>query len=354
MPQLLDRASASAAVKLLVFIVVTSLATGVLAITIGNVTFGEKTEYRAVFSDVTGVNSGDDVRIAGVRVGTVREIEIHEQATAVVTFDVDAAVDLPASTEATIRYRNLIGQRYIALEPGSDREQVLEEDALIPLERTRPALDLTVLFRGFEPLFEALSPDDVNQLAFEIIQVLQGEGGTVENLLARTSSLTTELADRDKLIGDVITNLNDVLVTLGSKDEELSQTILTLQEFATGLKSDRRAILGSLDAISELSVETADLLEDTRPLLTQDIRELRRLTEILDRNKGSVDTSLQILPIKLDKIGNTAQYGSFFNFYLCNFTGQLVVPDDLARLLGRKERFTIPIDYTTGASRCSL
>jgi phospholipid/cholesterol/gamma-HCH transport system substrate-binding protein len=353
MPKLLDRASVSALVKLIIFIVVTTMATSVLVVTIGNLSFGDKVEYKAVFSDVTGVNKGDDIRIAGVRVGTVQSVELDESDEAVVTFDVDATVELTESTGAMIRYRNLIGQRYIALEPGAAGDEMLAADATIPLERTRPALDLTVLFRGFEPLFEALSPDDVNQLSFEIIQVLQGEGGTIENLLARTASLTTTLANRDELIGDVITNLNDVLVTLGNKDDELSQTILTLQQFATGLKTDRKAILGSLDAISELSVDTADLLQDARPVLTSDIRELRRLTEIIDRNKAAVDDSLQILPIKLDKMGNTAQYGSFFNYYLCSFTGKLIVPEVLAELLGKKGEYSIPIDYTNGASRCS-
>jgi len=352
MPKLLDRKSASALVKLIIFIVVTSMATGVLIVTIGNLSFGDKVEYKAAFSDVTGVNKGDDVRIAGVRVGTVQSVELGKANQAVITFDVEEAVRLTESTGAVIRYRNLIGQRYIALEPGDAEDKPLAAQSTIPMERTRPALDLTVLFRGFEPLFEALSPDDVNQLSFELIQVLQGEGGTVENLLARTSSLTKTLANRDELIGDVITNLNDVLVTLGNKDQELSDTILTLQQFATGLKTDRKAILGSLEAISALSVDTADLLEDARPVLTADIRELRRLTEILDRNKGPLDDSLQILPLKLTKLGNTATYGSFFNYYMCSFTGKLVVPNELAELLGQEEEFSIPIDYTNGASRC--
>jgi len=350
----LDKASALALSKLTIFMVVTTFATSVLVVTIGNLSFADKTEYHAIFSDATAVVEGDDVRIAGVRVGSVTDIEIVDRDQAEVSFEVDSTVSLTKSAQAQIRYRNLIGQRYIALTPGEGSTEPLEEDDTIPLSQTAPALDLTVLFQGFQPLFQALSPDDVNKLAYEIIQVLQGEGGTVENLLARTSSLTQELANRDQLIGDTIDNLNSVLTTFGAKDDELSQTISTLQQFATGLKNDRQAILGSLDAVSELAVETADLVSDARPALTEDVRQLRRLTGNLSQNKQILDRELQILPLKLRKLGNTADYGSWFNFYLCNFHGEVVVPKTVAGLLGRKKPFTVPINYEIGAERCSL
>jgi phospholipid/cholesterol/gamma-HCH transport system substrate-binding protein len=352
--RVLDKASALALSKLTIFMVVTTMATSVLVVTIGNLSFADKKEYHAIFSDVTALVEGDDIRIAGVRVGSVTDIEIVNRDEAEVSFEVDSSVSLTKSAQAQIRYRNLIGQRYIALTPGEGSTEPLADGDTIPLSQTAPALDLTVLFQGFQPLFQALSPDDVNKLAYEIIQVLQGEGGTVENLLARTSSLTQELANRDKLIGDTIDNLNSVLTTFGAKDEELSETISTLQQFATGLKDDRQAILGSLDAVSELAVETADLVSDARPALTEDVRQLRRLTGNLSRNTQVLDRELQILPLKLRKLGNTADYGSWFNFYLCNFHGEVVVPKTVAQLIGRKQAFTVPINYEIGAERCSL
>jgi phospholipid/cholesterol/gamma-HCH transport system substrate-binding protein len=357
----LDKASASAAVKLVIFVIVTTLATSLLVVTIGNLSFGDTTDYKAVFSDVTGLNEGDDVRIAGVRVGSVTDIEIADRENALVSFDVSSSAPLTSATLATIRYRNLVGQRYVALTEGTGGGRELAPGDTIPLEQTQPALDLTVLFNGFRPLFQALSPEDVNQLAYELIRVLQGEGGTIEALLARTSSLTNTLADRDRLIGDVIDNLNEVLVTLGSRDRELSQTILTLQQFATGLKNDRRAILGSLNSVSELTVETADLISDARPPLTEDIRQLRRLAATLKANGPVLDAGLQILPLKLDKIGHTATYGSWFNFYICHFRGNIILPKQLVDQLPPQvsealgiQNGAIPIDYSTGSERCSL
>jgi phospholipid/cholesterol/gamma-HCH transport system substrate-binding protein len=200
-------------IKAAIFVLVTGLATAVLAVSISNTGVGDTATYYAKFTDATSLNPGDDVRINGVRVGQVDGLSIVDQKVARVEFSVDRNRRLPAGVAAVIKYRNMVGQRYIALQRGSQSGN-LPQGAEIPLERTTPALDLTDLFNGFKPLFQALSPKDVNQLSGEIVQVLQGEGGTVESLLAHTGSLTTTLAGRDKVIGEVITNLNSVLKTI--------------------------------------------------------------------------------------------------------------------------------------------
>ena len=131
-----------------------------------------------------------------------------------------------------------------------------------------------MLFGGFRPLFTALTPNDVNSLAYEVIQVLQGEGGTVAGLLQHTASLATTLADRDTVIGQVISNLNSVLSTLDSNRNTLSDTIFQLQQFVSGLSADREAIGAAVQNISGLTAATASLLGDARPDLSHDIAEL--------------------------------------------------------------------------------
>ncbi|QZY29537.1 MCE family protein [Nocardioides coralli] len=322
----LDAKTMGSLVRLLIFILVTTLATGVLIVTIGNVSFGGTKEYKAEFVDATGVVPGDDIRIAGVKVGAVEEVEIVDRTRALVTFAVDEETTLSRATHAAIRYRNLVGQRYISLSETIGDTSAMEEGSTIPVGQTSPALDLTVLFNGFKPLFQALSPEDLNQLSYEIIQVFQGEGGTFEGLLASTASVTQTLADRDQVISDLIDNLNEVLANVGARDEQLSELIVSFRTFIGGLKDDRQAILGSLEEISALSVETAGMVKGIRKPFVEDIAQLRRLAGNIDRNKAELDRALQVLPIKLTKVGRTAIYGSFFNFYLCEFTGSVRVP----------------------------
>jgi len=285
------------------------------------------------------------VRIAGVKVGSVKDIEISDRTRAMVTFSVDTGSRLSDATRATIRYRNLVGQRYISLAEGVGSAQRMKEGDTIPVARTSPALDLTVLFNGFKPLFQALSPADINQLSYEIVQVFQGEGGTLESLLGHTASVTNTLASRDQVIDALITNLNDVLDHLADRDDQLSNLVLTLRTFIKGLKDDREAILGSLDQISDLSVQTADLVKNVRSPLVEDIAQLRRFAANTDKNKAELDRALQVFPIKLDKVGRTAIYGSWFNFYLCDVGGQVTLPGGTALSL---------TPYSTPSGRCNL
>jgi phospholipid/cholesterol/gamma-HCH transport system substrate-binding protein len=323
--------------------VVTALATGVLVATIGNLSFGGSHTYKAVFADATGLNKGDEIRVAGVKVGTVKGVEISDRTRALVTFSVDDSTSVTEATHATIKYRNLVGQRYIALTQEVGSPTKLGDGATIPISRTQPALDLTVLFNGFKPLFQALSPADINQLSYEIVQVFQGEGGTLESLLQHTASVTSTLADRDQVISDLVDNLSEVLDHVADRDQQLNELITTFKQFVGGLNQDRDAILGSLDQISQLSVQTASLVKGVRSPLVADIANLRQLTSNIQRNRGELDRALQVLPIKLEKVGRTAIYGSWFNFYLCQFQGKVRLPG-----------LTVPVQYNTGSPRCDL
>lgn len=341
-PVLANRLGAPLA-KLVAFATVTLLLAGVLAQSLGAFSFGG-TGYRAEFTDVTGLLPGDDIRIAGVRVGRVDAIRVVRDSVAEVSFTLTEDVPLSTTVRAAVRYRNLIGQRYVALteEPGDGRP--LPPGGLIPLDRTSPALDLTTLFNGFRPLFTALNPEDVNKLAYEIIQVLQGEGGTVASLLAHTASLTATLADRDAVIGRVVTNLNAVLGTLDSRDTELDQTIRALQQFVSGLAADREAIGDALANIGKLTGSTAALLADARPALAADIAELGTLAGTLNRNAAVIDGTLGRLPDRFDALTRTASHGSWLNFFMCDFDGRVSVAGHGA---------VNPATFSSTAARCA-
>lgn len=327
--------------KFLAFAAVTAALTGVLAQTLGSLGFGG-TRYRARFTDVTGVLPGDDVRIAGVKVGQVKSVKLVENSLAELEFTVDDAIVLPASTRAKIRYRNLVGQRYVALLEGPAGAGALAKGGLIPLAQTSPALDLTVLFNGFRPLFTGLDPEGVNRFAYEIIQVLQGERGTMADLLRRTASLTTTLADRDEAIARVVSNLGAVLATLGDRDRELSQTIKALQELVSGLAADREAIGAALTGISDLASATSSLLAEARPDLKADIGLLGTLAGTLNRNADVIDGTLDRLPGRLDALTGVASTGSWFNFFLCDFDGKVTAQSASVK---------VPT-FSSGAARC--
>lgn len=314
-------------IKLIVFLLVTSAATYVLAATIANTSFGDTQTYKADFTDAQGLNVGDDVRIAGVRVGTVSSISIVRHNIAEVAFSVEKSHPLPDSAQIKLRYRNLVGQRYLDISQGAGSSTKLQNpDVPIPTSRTTPPVDLTILFAGFKPLFQGLDADQINKLSGAIISTLQGEGGSLQSLFNIVADLTNSLADRDKLIGDVINNLSSVLDTIGQRDTELSNLIIQLQGFISGLAQDRFTIGNAINGINNLTTNTASLLTQVRAPLKRDITDITGLVGVLNANSGTVQFVINEIPATIGPLVRTASYGSWFNFYLCSTSGTLTLP----------------------------
>jgi phospholipid/cholesterol/gamma-HCH transport system substrate-binding protein len=326
----MTRFPVAALVKFLALAVVVTLATTVLALTIAKAGPGGENRYTARFTDATGLLAGDEVRIAGVIVGRVENVSIVDRRIAEVAFTVRDGQPVPSSVIASIQDKNITGLRYLALTQGpGPTGDMLAEGATIPVERTRPPLNLTALFNGFRPLFTALDPQQANQLSWEIVQVLQGQGGTVQSLLAHTSSLTDTIADRDEVIGQVIDNLNAVLETVNARDQQLSDLIVSLQALVSGLAEDREPLGEAIVSIGELTDVTADLVGDARPALRDDIAALGELSDNLDAGEATVESFLQNWPRKLNTISRAASYGGWFQFYLCGFTASVGLGETL-------------------------
>ncbi|GAA2774363.1 MCE family protein [Streptomyces showdoensis] len=306
-------------VKSLVFVLVTALATAVLGLSIANTGVGSRTHsYKALFTDVTGLVKGDSVRIAGVKVGEVTDVRVVQRRTAQVTFTVREDRALPRSATAAVKYLNMVGQRYVSLGRGSGEiAGTLRDGDTIPLDRTTPALDLTLLFNGFKPLFEGLSPADVNDLADSLVQVLQGESGTVDSLMRHIGSLTRTVAAKDQVIGRVVTNLNTVLTTINHREAAFDDLVVTLQKLVTGFNTDRKPLGQAVQAVGDLATTTAGLFQEGRAPLKKDIRELGRLSGTLGAHTPDIEAFLAHTPGKMTALARLSSYGSWFNLYLC-------------------------------------
>jgi phospholipid/cholesterol/gamma-HCH transport system substrate-binding protein len=352
-----NRLFAAAGIKLAIFSVISLLTTGLLVVIMGNIGLGAGRTYEAIFTNASTLEKGDDVRVAGVSVGEVKKVEHYERTNAKVTFRVDADIELTTASTAEIRFLNLVGDRYMALEQGrgADDAEPLDEGDTIPVQHTQPSLDLTVLFNGFKPLFQALTPDQVNELSMNLVQVLQGEGGTVQGLLEHTASLTTALADRDQLIGEVVTNLSETLDTVNRHREQLSTLVIELKDWMQDLARDRKTIGGSLDNISDLTVTVADLLRRGRPLLKRDIVALHHLAKLLndpDQRTEIVDLLERMPEVMSDQI-RTGTYGSWYQYYVCGSSVKITFPllPDIPIIHQIEDAFS-SYEFASTAPRC--
>ena len=313
-------------VKLVVFATVMILVLVGLIVVFSEYRSGDSERYNAAFTDVSGLESGDKVRIAGVEVGRVNGIGLADGNTAEVAFTVDSDQIVHRSTEAVVRYENLTGDRYLELRRGEGDQSPLEPGGVLPISQTSPALDLDALLGGFRPLFRALDPGQVNQLSESIVKVFQGEAGTVQDLLASTSSLTQTIADRDQLIGDVITNLNSVLTTVADNQENVDSIVDDLQQLVSGLSANSTPIAESVSRLNDASANMTTLLSDVRPALREDVAQIDRVAQLINEDEPYVENVINRLPSDFEKMGRLGVYGSFFQFYLCGVIVEITNP----------------------------
>jgi phospholipid/cholesterol/gamma-HCH transport system substrate-binding protein len=312
------------AIKLGAFSLVLLLFTAVIIVVFGQMRFDRTTGYSAIFSNTSGLRAGQFVRASGVEVGKVSKVELIDGGTkARVDFDVDRSLQLFEGTTASIRYLNLIGDRYLELKRG-DSDKRLPAGGTIPIERTEPALDLDALIGGFRPVFRALDPEKVNNIAQSIITIFQGQGGTLNDILDQTASLTSALADRDQAIGEVIRNLNTVLDTTVRHQQQFDETVQNFEVLITSLKNRADPIAESTANISDAAGTVADLLADNRPLLQDTVGYLEGIQQPLVDQQAQLNDILVRLPTAFKIIGRAGGiYGDFFNFYACDVTLKL-------------------------------
>ena len=274
--------------------------------------------YMAEFTNVSGLQKGNFVRIAGVEIGKVSDISIRDDSTVLVKFTVDPSVVLTEGSKAVLHYQDLVGGRYLALEEGAGGIKRLNPGDTIPLSRTDPALDLDALIGGFRPLFRALDPDQVNALTGQLIAAFQSQGATIGSVLTQTAALTNTLADRDRLIGQVITNLNTVLGSLGGQSGQFAKAVDSLSKLLETLAARKQDISNGVAYANAAAGSIADLLTQARPPLMKVVHEADRTAGQVLADRDWFDNLINTLPDTYRQLGREGLYGNFFSFYICD------------------------------------
>jgi phospholipid/cholesterol/gamma-HCH transport system substrate-binding protein len=308
------------ATKFGVFGVVMVVLTAALFAIFGQYRGGSADGYSAVFSDASSLRGGDSVRVAGIRVGTVKEVVLQPDNTVVVDFDASRDVKITSGTKVAVRYLNLVGDRYLELIDGPGSTRIQARGSQIPIERTEPALDLDLLLGGLKPVIQGLNAHDVNALTGSLIEILQGQGGNIESLFSKTASFTTAIADNGQTVQNLIDNLNQVVATVARDGDKLSGVVDRLEQLITGLSADRDPIGTAIEALNSGTASMADLLGKARPPLAGTIDQLNRVAPLLEKDKELLDISLQKAPANYRKLVRLGAYGSFLNQYLCGLS----------------------------------
>ncbi|MGW4719266.1 MCE family protein [Nocardia sp. NPDC004260] len=306
-----------------IFAIVSILVTVVVWNTLARIVSGDTYTYSATFSDVLGLHEGDDVRMAGVRVGKVEKIELGrdgnlKKSVAKVTFVVQRDQTIYNDTKALVRYQNLIGQRYVALAPGKGSNPApLKNNGSIPIDRTEPSFDVSGLLNGFQPLFQVLQPEQVNRLSETFIQALQGDGVSLSAFIVQAAQLATDFQRRDAILSDVITNLSGVMSGLAKRGDELETLVTQTRALIGGLYEQGQSLLASTEQIASATTSVVGMLDRVQPgLRTAQNSTSAALTLLLD-NGAKLDQAAIDLPNVLSAAGRHTSEGGYANAYLC-------------------------------------
>lgn len=311
-------------IGLSLFLVMALVVTWMVYRTLDRGISGTTYSYSATFTDVSGLHEGDDVRVAGVRVGRVDAVEL-DGTRANVTFEVQTDQRLYTNTIASVKYQNIIGQRYLGLYPGPSADvPPLADHGRIPLEHTEPSFDITYLLRGFEPLFTLLDPKQVDNLTDGIIQALQGNNGSVLSLITQTSTLAQTFAGPDEVLGDIITNLNEVVSNLASQNANLQTVITNTRDVMVALGHRRDELRASVGSITKTAGRLATIADDVYPSLHELVTREPGFTTVLTGDAQNRIAFLGAnLPAGLKALARATQDGAYVDIYVCDLTSSM-------------------------------
>jgi phospholipid/cholesterol/gamma-HCH transport system substrate-binding protein len=299
-------------VKFSIFAAVCLGFTAWLVLTIGNISFEPRTTYAADFTDVQGLLVNDDVKIAGVTVGKVQNIEHLPGGLARVHFNVRDDVALPDDSRLTIRWRNVLGLRFLYVEPGGDG-QAVAADHTFPTDQTRSPADLGSLLQRMTPFIQALEPELQNQVLQAFSEALVGREDEVRSLLTQGAELTQTIAARDAEIESLLTNSVTVMDAYARRTEQLQGLLDSFAEVSDTLASRNDELETAIVALADGQEELQRFVETNRGDLEGTIDAIEDLTAVLGADHELLARGLETTPRGLVGYHLISRTGQWFN-----------------------------------------
>lgn len=250
---------------LLLRLTVSVLAMGVLLFsvlqTINRPLGGDTLTYTAVFTDANGLKAGDDVRLYGVRVGSVTGLTLAGK-DAHVTFTMQVEHPIFENSTLAIRYQNLTGLRFLDIQQPDQSADKHNSEELIGTDHTVPSFDITTLFNGLQPVLAELTPADLNQFATSLLAVVEGDGTGMGPALDAIGKLSQYTSDRQAVISTLVTNLSQISQQIGGKSGNAIELISQLSDIFVAIEQ-------KIGGLIDFALTIPPVLEPADRLLSQ-------------------------------------------------------------------------------------
>lgn len=271
--------------------------------------------YYAAFSEAGGLKANDEVRVAGVRVGKVKAVDLAGDHVRV-EFLVDSGVDFGPQTSAGIRVKTLLGAMFLALEPAGSGQ--MEEGTEIPRDRTTSPYDVVDAFSGLAKTSERIDTDQLAESLDTMSALMQDTPDEFRAALEGMSALSQNIAARDEQLNELLGNMQKVSRVLADRNGDLVTLMEDGDLLFRALVARREAIHDLLVATSQLSRELTALVRQTRADLKPALDHLDSVLDMLNRNQENLDNSLRLMAPFYRVFANTLGTGPWFDTYIQN------------------------------------
>lgn len=269
--------------------------------------------YQAELTDASGLAEGDPVKVAGIAVGTVREIEI-DQDRVTVEFEVDSDVRLGTDTEATVGSGSLLGDKYLKLEPFGDG--ALESGATIPLERTRPAYDVVDAFADLTDTTARLDDEMIADALTTLADTFRGSRPQVRAAVSGLTRLSDSIARRDAELERLLGHATEVSGVLADRRGDLSRLLRSSNLLLGELRQRRDAIRDVLVSTRELSDALRAVVVDNRDRITPALEDLEAVTRLLAGRQRELRATIRNMDAYGRYYTNVVGSGPWFDNYI--------------------------------------
>ncbi|UQA95746.1 MCE family protein [Streptomyces halobius] len=284
---------------------------------------GNGETYSAAFSEAGGLKPGDEVRIAGVKVGKIDEVDLDGDHVKV-TFKVKGEPEFGTRTGASIRIKTILGSKYMALEPRGPGQ--LKPGTEIPVDRTTPAYDVVTAFSDLTTTTEKVDTDQLAKAMDTISTTFEDSPAEVKASIEGLSKISRTVASRDKELRELLDHANGVTEVLADRSGEFSTLVKDADKLLTEIAKRRAAIRTLLKSSATLGVELSGLVADNRKEIGPALKGLDSVVSMLERNHSSLERSVQLLAPYVRLFTNTLGNGRWFDSYIQNLVAAPVVP----------------------------
>jgi phospholipid/cholesterol/gamma-HCH transport system substrate-binding protein len=299
--------STATTLKFVAFIAVTGLLTFFIGQQILATSFNARYQLTATFDDVTGLLEGDSVKVSGTPVGQVKGIEVR-QGKAVVKMEVDEGVTVPDDSTAAVRWRNVMGQRVIYLEPGRSPNK-LRDGARVP--HTRSVVDLGEIVNSLGPLTRNLDPNAINKILFAFTQTLDGNEQNINLLIQNFDVLLQTFSTRRKTIEQMIDDYSTVSGAVATRDKQIAASVDNLKELTQVFAGNHRLLENAVVEVAGVTTNLNQVLGGNDAQLARIIGNLGKFSETFRLNVDELEKMVQRLPLTLRSLFASANGGHF-------------------------------------------